>query len=86
MSVYVLIPEAQLCSAPRNLPVGIRPLARVTSIGSTYVSLEWDAPQLPSNCADQVFSFPPLLYGVFVHLVTPGSGITQVGCSETLYS
>ena len=86
MSVYFLAPVAQGCSAPKNLPVGIRPRARVTSVGSTFISLEWDAPQLPINCASEVFGFPSLTYGVFIHIGTPIGENIQVDYFIMLYS
>lgn len=63
----VLLSVAQACSAPDTNPVDSRPVVQVVSINSTEISFKWTGPQLQQSCDAEVFSFPPLQYGVCVH-------------------
>jgi len=59
---------AQGCLAPSILFLSSRPQPSLVSRTNTTITVNWTAPTLGSQCADVVFSFPPLMYMIRVRL------------------
>jgi len=65
---YIPTNTAQGCLAPSILFLSSRPQPSLVSRTNTTITVNWTAPTLGSQCADVVFSFPPLMYMVRVEL------------------
>ena len=65
---YIPTHTAQGCLAPSILFLSSRPQPSLVSRTNTTITVNWTAPTLGSQCADVVFSFPPLMYMVRVQL------------------